>query len=103
MREHVLRQIFGFRWVAEHAEAERIDAPEVAAIKLLEGVRVACGRSARQFHVARWLCLNFGRAHASPLAQSARRDCPSESLTVFACLTLYHSRTQQAKSCNWRA
>src|ERR1041384_258354 len=76
VREHVLRQIFRFGRVAEHAEGERIDAPEVAAIKLLEGVCVALSRSARQLHVARWLCFNFGRAHASPLAQSARRDCP---------------------------
>jgi hypothetical protein len=63
LQEHVLRHVFGLGRVAHHAEREGVDAPVVAAVKLLESFAVAAGGLLRQLEIGRLRLINFCDTH----------------------------------------
>src|SRR5262249_23733817 len=83
-----LRQVFGLDHISGHAQTERVNAPVVPLIQLLEGFHVAFGGLLRQLVIRRSRSLGFdtshgfARAHACfslndrpTLKNSGRNDC----------------------------
>src|SRR5258706_544315 len=88
--ENFLGQVLGLSHVTRHPQAERIYAPVVALVKLLEGFHVAFGGPLRQFVVRRSRCLGFACSHwfLSPSSKDARlQPEPIRHRGVFALLT----------------
>lgn len=59
LNKDFLREVFGFGSVRRHAKAQRIDAPVVTLIQLLERLHVAIGCGLRQLVVGARLCFGF--------------------------------------------
>src|SRR2546421_12921281 len=64
LNEDFLRQVFRFDHVAGHPQTERVTAPIVPLIKLLEGFHVAFGGLLRQLVIGRSRFLSVSSSHS---------------------------------------
>jgi hypothetical protein len=61
--EDLLGKVFGLRDVAGHSETERVHAPIVTLVELLEGLHVALSGPLSQSVIGFLLCLDVGCGH----------------------------------------
>src|SRR5437867_8985336 len=59
----LLRQVFRFRDISGHAQAERIYAAIVTLVKLFEGFHIAFGGQLRQLVIRSSRCISFDWSH----------------------------------------
>src|ERR1700752_3529163 len=85
--ENLLSEVFGFRNIPGHSQAEGILATIEALIKILESPHFSVGCFLRQLIVCRLRCLGFGSGHVFIY----RASWEEISQTPDACSARYHA------------
>src|ERR1044072_151427 len=73
LNEDLLCEIFCLRDITGHAQAERVNAPIMTLVKLLESSHVMLGGLLSQLVICRLRCLGFGCGHVARLLGQARK------------------------------
>src|SRR5207249_5286099 len=81
--EDLLRQVFRFRDISGHAQAERIYAAIVALVKLFEGFHIAFGGPLRQLVIRSSRCVSFDCSHLFVRLRGASRGTSQSYASHF--------------------
>jgi hypothetical protein len=73
LNEDLLSEIFRFRHISRHPQAEGVNSPIMTLVELLKGTHVALGRSLRQRIVSGLWCLSFGCSHVFVCSSSRKK------------------------------
>src|SRR5436309_6553826 len=82
--EDLLRQVFRFRDISGHAQAERIYAAIVALVKLFEGFHITFGSPLRQLIIRSSRCVSFDCSHliGATAVRRISQSCASHCYTI---------------------
>src|SRR5258705_13914418 len=74
LNENLLSEVFCFRNISGHTQAETIHAAIMTLVQILESAHIALGRLLRQLIVCRLRCLRFGSGHVSSARASWKKS-----------------------------